>query len=106
MDGGRWERFEALVDTGSSYTAIPRDVLSRLGVRPRFRRRFRMADERVIEREVGSALARLDGQEVPTLIVFAEEGVTSTIGRVTLAEFSVDVSDSGDKLIPVRPLAR
>ena len=74
MDGASWERFEALVDTGSSYTCSPRDVLVRLGVRPRSRRRFRTADERLIEREVGTALARVDGQEAPTVVVFAEEG--------------------------------
>jgi NADH:ubiquinone oxidoreductase subunit E/predicted aspartyl protease len=106
MDGGRWERFEALVDTGSSYTAIPRDVLSRLGVRPRFRRRFRTADERVIEREVGSALARLDGQEVPTLVVFAEEGGQPLLGAVTLEEFGLGVDPLGQRLIPVEGLAK
>jgi len=32
MDQSRFERIEALVDTGATYTVVPRDVLERLGI--------------------------------------------------------------------------
>ncbi len=100
-DGGRWERLEALVDTGSSYTCVPRDVLAGLGVSPRFRRRFRTADERLIERDVGVALARLDGLELPTIVVFTEEGGTPLLGAVTLEEFGLGLDPGAHHLVPI-----
>lgn len=49
MDQSRFEQIEALVDTGATYTVVPKDVLERLGITPQFRRRFRIADGRVVE---------------------------------------------------------
>ncbi|MFA0782616.1 aspartyl protease family protein [Fervidibacter sacchari] len=49
MDQSRFEQIEALVDTGAIYTVVPSDVLERLGITPQFRRRFRVADGRVVE---------------------------------------------------------
>jgi aspartyl protease family protein len=34
MDQSRFEQIEALVDTGATYTVVPRDVLERLGITP------------------------------------------------------------------------
>ncbi len=52
MDQSRFERIEALVDTGATYTVVPCNVLERLGIVPQFRRRFRVADGRVVEMDV------------------------------------------------------
>ena len=59
MDQSRFERIEALVDTGATYTVVPRDVLERLGIAPQFRRRFRVADGRIVE--LNMALVRMGG---------------------------------------------
>ena len=47
---------EALVDTGSTFTAAPRELLERLGIRPARRQRFRIANGQVIENDVGEAV--------------------------------------------------
>lgn len=60
-EGERWETVDGLVDTGASYTWMPRDVLERLGIEPEERWEFETADGRVIEREVAQTWARLDG---------------------------------------------
>ncbi len=72
--GQRWEALQALVDTGSTFTWIPRDILERLGIQPEFRQEFQTADGRVIERELAQTRARLDGQERITIVVFGSEG--------------------------------
>ena len=46
--GERFQLMEALVDTGASYTWIPRDVLEGLGVRPDEERVFVLADGRAV----------------------------------------------------------
>jgi predicted aspartyl protease len=55
-----WEEVSALVDTGSIYTVLPTPLLQRLGVVPTERRRFRSADNSVMERDVGEVLVRID----------------------------------------------
>ena len=48
LAGGRFENLEALVDTGATYTWVPRDLLERLGVRPDEERPFVLADGRQV----------------------------------------------------------
>ena len=51
-----------LVDTGSEYTWVPRDVLEQLGVVPRRKQAFVDADGRRVERDLGYALVRAGGR--------------------------------------------
>ncbi len=99
--GRRWQRLEALVEAGSSYTWVPRDVLERLGVRPAFRRRFVTTDGRILERDVAVTRVRLDGQVLPTPVVFGDLGGPVMLGAVTLEEFGLAVDPLGRRLLPV-----
>ena len=53
--GERFEGLDALVDTGSTFSAAPSDLLQRLGIRPARRQRFRIANGEVVENDVGDA---------------------------------------------------
>lgn len=44
----RFEEFQALVDTGATWTWVPRDILERLGHKPALKRQMRTADNRII----------------------------------------------------------
>ena len=103
--GERYEPLEALVDTGSTYTWVPGDLLQRLGVEPVGRREFETADGRVIERDVAVAMARYDGQALPTLVVFGEEGSRPLLGAYTLEGFGLAADPLRKRLVPVRGLA-
>ncbi len=103
--GERWEHLNALVDTGSTYTWVPRNVLERLGITPEFVREFETADGRVIRREMAVALARMDGQTLPTLVVFADPDDSMLLGVYTLEGFSLGIDPVNERLVPVRGLA-
>ena len=88
------ERFltlEALVDTGSTYSWIPRDVLDRLGIVPEQEWPFELADGRKVRYPVGWMQIRLElrgrMREQPTLVVFAPPGSEPILGVVTLEEY-------------------
>lgn len=98
---GPFEPVEALVDTGATYTWLPASLLSRLGLQPAFRRRFTLADGRSIERDVGQAAVRIDGQALFTVCIFGDEGSTPLLGAVTLEEFGLAVDPVNKRLIPV-----
>lgn len=103
--GQRWETVEALVDTGASYTWVPANTLAQLGVRPQFRREFITADSRVIERDMAVTMARWDGQALPTLVVFGEDGSLPLLGGYTLEGFGLAPDPVNRRLVRVRGLA-
>ncbi len=73
MDGNTFEIVDAMVDTGAFYTNLPASQLRRIGVVPSRRRRFRLGDGRIVERETGPAIVRVAGEETYTIVVFGEE---------------------------------
>jgi predicted aspartyl protease len=91
----------ALVDTGSTFTTLPGDVLKGLGVEPRRRVRLRLANGRANIQDLGYATVELDGLEGPTFVVFGTDGAPATIGAVTLGGFLLGVDPVEQKLIPV-----
>ena len=100
-----WETVEALVDTGSTYTWIPRDILERLGIQPEYRMEFETADGRVVERDVVQARARLDGQERITIVKFGGQGDTALLRAYTLEGFALAPDPVNRRLVRVRGLA-
>ncbi len=104
MDQSRFERIEALVDTGATYTVVPRDVLERLGITPQFRRRFRVADGRVVELDMAWAVVKVEGEMTYTICVFGEPGMDALLGAVTLEELGLGVDPVNQRLVPVELL--
>lgn len=104
LDQSRFERIEALVDTGATYTVVPRDVLERLGIGPQLRRRFRVADGRVLELEMAWVIVRVEGESAYTLCVFGEPGMDALLGAVTLEELGLGVDSVNERLVPIELL--
>ena len=100
--GTAFEAVSAGVDTGSTFTAAPRELLERLGVRPLRRQRFRLAGTRVIENEVGEARVRLEGEEgtTPVIFNFNEPGEPVLLGALTLEQFLLGVGPVRQRLVP------
>lgn len=98
--GERFEALDALVDTGATYTTMPATILERLGVQRTERRQFRLADERVVERDVGQTWVRIDGRAFVRVVVFSE-GDQALLGADSLEGFGLVVDPIGRRLIPV-----
>jgi aspartyl protease family protein len=96
-----FERVDALVDTGASYTLLPGSMLRSLGIEPHTGGRFLTAEGKVIERELGRAWVRIDGRSEMTIVIFGDEDARPLLGAVTLEEFGLGVDPLGHRLIPV-----
>ena len=94
----------ALVDTGSEYTWVPRTQLEAAGIVPRRKQAFMLADGRRLEREVGYALVRTAGAEAPDLIVFAEPGDLVLLGVHSLEGMNLKVDPVRKELVPAGPV--
>ncbi|MCX7969857.1 MAG: hypothetical protein N3B10_15395 [Armatimonadetes bacterium] len=104
MDQSRFEEIEALVNTGATYTVVPKDVLERLGIAPQLRRRFRVADGRVVELDMAWVFIRAEGETAFTLCVFGEPSMDALLGAVTLEELGLGVDPINQRLVPVELL--
>lgn len=104
LAGQRFEDVEALVDTGSTFSAAPRELLDRLGIRPIRRERFRIANGQVVENDVGEARIRLAGKEGATPVIFNEPGEPVLVGAVTLEALLLGVDPVVQRLVPVEGL--
>ena len=82
--GRRFEDLEVTVDTGSTHTAVPREMLQRLGVTAERSLPSKTADGRLVPVDVGRATIRLEGLEFSTPVIFAEDGEPSRLGMVIL----------------------
>jgi len=95
---------DVLVDTGSEYTWVPREMLESLGIKPRRQQAFLVADGRRIERDIGYALVRAGGSEAPDLVVFAEPGDLVLLGVHSLEGMNLKVDPVRKKLVPAGPV--
>ncbi len=98
---GRFQELEAWVDTGASYTLIPRPVLEGLGYSPSFRRPFRLADGSLVELDGCRAHLRIGGEVQFSLCIFGEEESEPLLGATALEEFGSGVDPVNHVLIPV-----
>jgi len=95
---------DALVDTGSEYTWVPRTALTAAGIVPRRTQSFIVADGRRLEREIGYALVRAAGAEAPDLVVFAEPGDLVLLGVHSLEGLNLKVDPVRKELVPAGPV--
>lgn len=102
--GERYEKVSVPVDTGSAYTVVPRSMLERLGVKPFRRARFRLADGRTFDQEIGQTWIRLNGSSVISIVAFGEEGDEPLLGAYALEGLLLAVDPVGERLVPVEAL--
>ena len=101
QQGEQFEDLEVTVDTGSTFTAVPRTLLESLGLHAYRTVRSRTADGRTVPMDIGWTMVRVEGQVFPTQVTFADEGEPPRLGAVTLREALLAVDPVGQRLIPV-----
>ena len=99
--GRNFQQVEVEVDTGSTYTALPRGMLQALGVPVTRTVASRLADGSEKPAQVGYANIRLAGVELITPVIFAEEGEPSLLGVIALEDALLAVDPVNNELIPV-----
>jgi len=100
-DSSRFESVELMVDTASTYTWIPREIVNRLGLRVSGKRRVRHADGRIVEKEGVDAQVRINGEVHSNFCLIADQGEGLLLGSLTLETFSLGVDPINKTLVPV-----
>ena len=100
MDGQQSREIEATVDTGAAYTTLAAPLLRELGVEPRGKRRFLLADGRRVDMDYGQAWATVDRESVVTIVVFGEDDAPALLGAYTLEGLALAVDPVEQRLVP------
>jgi len=87
-----------LVDTGATYTMLPRDALEAMGVVAARTERVRLGDGRIAEWGLGEAYIRYGTRGTHTWVLFGERGGLSVLGALTLEELSLQVDPRSRRL--------
>ncbi len=100
------ERVRFHVDSGATYSLVPRDVWKRLGLQPLRRVGFVLADGTEMERDVGECWMELEpeGQGTSPMIL-GEPGDSALLGVVTLEVMGLVLNPFKRSLHPMRMLA-
>lgn len=81
-----------IVDSGATFTVVPKQELGKLGIKPKGEERLVLADGKIITRKVGNALYEYQGVERAAPVLFGEKGDSLLLGIFTLEAlgFSLD----------------
>jgi predicted aspartyl protease len=102
--GIRRELPETLVDTGAELSWVPRPVLEELGITPRKRVQFEMANGDVIERDIGYGVLHAGGTDTNDEIVFGDPGDLVLLGARSLQGLNLKVDLVGKRLVAGGPM--
>ena len=106
LEGGNFAAMNALVDTGATYSMVPRDVLDKVGVLSHETCQFLLPDDSLVERDLGYARFRFERREVIAIAIFALEGSTPLLGKTALENARLGVDPVNEYLVPVMGLLK
>lgn len=103
-DGSRSVTVDATVDTGSTYTCLPANLMRELGIAAYRRIRSELADGSIVADPVGEARVRVEDVEITTIVIFTDEGAPALLGAYTLEGALLVVDPVHQRLAPTHAL--
>ena len=103
---GKSEPVRFLVDSGATYSLLPKPVWRAIGLTPKRKVTFVLADGTTVERSVSEAYLILPHGEAHTPVILGEEGDEALLGAVTLEILGLVLNPFDRTLHPMRMLLR
>ena len=89
---------EFLVDTGAIDTLAPRPQLEAIGLKPKGREFYELADGTRLEMETTTCDVEMMGKTVGTTVIFGEAGVEPLLGMTVLESAGIRIDPSDQTL--------
>lgn len=93
-----------LIDSGATYSLLPRPTWEEIGLKPKRKYTFTLADGTSLERAVSECYIILPQGEAHTPVVLGEEGDEALLGVVTLEILGLVLNPFSRTLQPMRML--
>lgn len=101
---GKQESVRFLIDSGATYSLLPKAVWKAIELKPKRRLSFTLADGTAVERSVSEAFVVLPQGEAHTPVILGEEGDEALLGVVTLEILGLVFNPFDRTLRPMRML--
>ncbi len=101
---GKRAEVKFLVAGGATYSVLPKDVWQAVGLKPKRKMTFTLADGTQIERSISEVLVKLPQGEAHTPVVLGENGEHALLGVVTLEILCLVFNPFDRTLQPMRML--
>lgn len=92
---------DLLVDTGATWTMLPEEVVTRLGLTATRQRSVALANGERVTYPAGQVAIQLNGEEIITVFLAGPPGCLALLGAVTLEEFGLAPDPVRKTLLPV-----
>src|SRR3989475_12758948 len=99
-ESARRQTLSLLVDTGATYTTLPRTVAESLGCSPIGTRRVLLANGREEEWPIGLVMMTLENQELPTVCLIGPNGGPALLGAGTLEGVPLSLAPVAKRPLP------
>ncbi len=101
-EAGTQENTRFLVDSGASYSVLPREVWKRLRLRPKRAMRFALADGTEIRRQLSECRFSFEGIDAVSPVVLGQRYDVALLGTVTLETMGLVLHPFERQLRPMR----
>jgi len=101
---GKRQAVKFLVDSGARYSLLPKAAWKAIGLKPKRKLSFTLADGTTIERAVSEAFISLPQGEAHTPVILGEVGDEALLGAVTLEILGLMLNPFDRTLTPMRML--
>jgi clan AA aspartic protease len=101
---GKQESVRFLIDSGATYSLLPKAVWEAIELEPKRRVSFTLADGTTVERSVSEAFVMLPQGEAHSPVILGEEGDQALLGVVTLEILGLVFNPFDRTLHPMRML--
>ena len=85
------ETVEFLLDSGATYSVVPREILDKLGIARLAEQVFRLADGRKTSRPKGAAIFKLNNRIGGADVLFGVPGDAPIVGSLALASLGLSL---------------
>ena len=100
-DRSAWRSVDVLVDTGATFTWLPRALLEELGHVAAMTKSFEIGDGRIVDSGIGDIPVRIGAEIHVTTCAFAEDGEKPVLGALTLEQFLLAPDPVNQRLVPI-----
>jgi len=96
------KKLRFLVDSGSTYSFVPAEILKEIGIKPVDERTFYLANGQEISRKMGNAYFEYNKSIGAAPVLFAEENDEPLLGATTLEALQLGLDPFQRKLFPLK----
>ncbi len=101
---GKQAEVKFLVDSGATYSVLPKEAWQAIGLKAKRQMTFTLADGTTIERSISEVYVKLPQGEAHTPVVLGENGDQALLGVVTLEILGLVFNPFDRTLQPMRML--